>query len=913
MSEHSNKYNFNINNMSEHSDKYYLGIDIGGSHISSALIDCEAGELLETTLFNSSITSNGNRELILNEWKCALKQTVESLKDYSLCGIGVAVPGPFDYDNGICLMQEVNKYSSLYGVDVAKELRNMLGMNNDVPIVFENDAACFGMGESLQDAHKNMQNIIAITLGTGFGSAFIHKNQIIKESNRIPPHGELYSIPYLDGICEDYISSKWILNSYNTDAPQKADSVYTIAKRAMNEQDKKAIRIFCEFGKHLAGCLNKWVHSFNADCLVIGGSIARSSSLFLPSLKKHLQNTGSLITIKISEFMELSAIKGAAVLAENTTTQKSTKKINWRKSSQALMPQHLNNNELRQGDYILYPSFNIGDNKIFTGFDSLGAWLASKQYVMIDGIAGNDWQAMQNYLSVYFKEKNIPVKWYETSQFILAQEEIETLVQPFVSEDGDVWGKRTTLGLEDFFLDDIRHFKPGSSDGLHILIGTGAALANWSTLVYVEVPKNEIQYRMRAGQSVSIINTVGFSNPEIYKRLYFVDWVMNNRHKQSIYEKINVVADSQWRDNISWAFADSVYNGLKELSKNPIRVRPWFEAGAWGGQWLKNHVKELNQDEVNYAWSFELIVPENGIVLESNGYHLEIAFDWLMEREGENILGEDYKTFGSEFPIRFDYLDTVDGGNLSIQCHPSLDYIRNEFGENITQDETYYILDCKEDAQVYLGFQENINPQEFRNVLEESADKNVPVNITDYVQAHNAKKHDLFLIPNQTIHSAGKNNLVLEISATPYIFTFKMYDWLRFDLEGNPRPINIEHAFKNLDFSRKGKKVTEELISKPSVIEEKDDYTLVHLPTHQEHFYDIHRIEFTSAVQVQTNNKCFIMMLVEGTSVLIKTGPDKTPVRFNYAETFVIPAAIEKFEIINETKEPVKVIKAFVK
>ena len=254
----------------------------------------------------------------------------------------------------------------------------------------------------------------------------------------------------------------------------------------------------------------------------------------------------------------------------------------------------------------------------------------------------------------------------------------------------------------------------------------------------------------------------------------------------------------------------------------------------------------------------------------------------------------------------------MDGGNLSIQCHPSLDYIKNEFGEKITQDETYYILDCKENAQVFLGFQDSIDPEEFENVLHESTEKKIPVAITDYVQAHSAQKHDLFLIPNQTIHSAGKDNLVLEISATPYIFTFKMYDWLRLDLEGNPRPINIEHAFRNLDFSRKGDVVKNELISKPQTLTQTNEYRIVHLPTHKEHFYDVHRIEFSNSISLNTDGKCFIMMLVEGQAITVEID-GKAPVRYNYAETFIIPASVGKFTISNLTNDEIKIVKAFLK
>lgn len=510
--------------------------------------------------------------------------------------------------------------------------------------------------------------------------------------------------------------------------------------------------------------------------------------------------------------------------------------------------------------------------------------------------------------------KNYSLKIINTESLLKSSDEINRLAAPFLGGDDPLFGKKCTLRLRDFFTPGaLLKAVPDENADISIIAGPGAALAEWpGILIYIDIPKNEIQYRSRAGTIGNFGLLPGSGPAETYKRFYFVDWVVMNNHKREILAEIDLYADGQRPDLPVFINGEDLRRSAAEISCSPFRARPWFEPGAWGGKWMIKNIPGINKDVPNYAWSFELISPENGIIIESSSLMLEIPFDVLMSLEAKNILGSCHPAYGYEFPIRFDFLDTFSGGNLSLQCHPQPEYIKENFGESLAQEEAYYILDNAEESSVYLGFRDDIDPREFREALEKSEATGAEIDPEEFILKHSSKKHDVFLIPCGTIHGSGKNNLVLEISTTPYIFTFKMYDWVRKDLNGRLRILNIKRGMDNLCFDRKGNYAKEHLIPEPVLIERGNDWRLFDIPTHPTHSYRIHRYHFETNIELNTDNRCLVMSLTGGESIMIESANGRKAV-FSFAETFIIPAAAGNIRISNNSPGEAILTMAFIK
>ncbi len=889
----------------ENFTKYSIGIDVGGSHLSASIVNYDSNSIIEDSIQTIPIDASASIKEITTCFKNLINHVKASYNNYELVGIGIAMPGPFDYNRGISAISGLKKYDRLFGFNLKQYIASEFNLD-PMKVMFENDAACFGLGE-YWNSNIKPDRLICITLGTGFGATFIDNGHVIKNREDTSKNGELWNIPFKGDIAENIFAGRALLAAYENISGIKLNNVKELGDAAVT--DNLAIEVFNQFAIDLAEFISPWLIKFNADKFVIGGNISKAHPMFLPLFKKLIKDKGINTEICISDLLDKAAILGSALLIKSSINNVNNV---LRNSSQYLAPTI--KYDVEDGVYDIYPSFKT-KKKIINGFEELALTIINNKNIAIDGYIGVFFDDFREKLERELIKLGKKVYWWDVSSAYKSSEEIEELIKPFLGGDDPLFGMRCPFELIDFIdTKKIALYDFKETDTINIVIGCGASLIMPESFnIYIDLPKNELQFRMRAGSIFNLGADKLYSNKDMYKRFYFVDWIVLNKHKNRLQKNIDIIVDGQHPEMPLSMHGNEFRETLEAMSINAFRVRPWFEPGSWGGQWMKNNIKGLPQDVPNYAWSFELIVPENGLMIsDPDGLLFECSFDFLMYHNNKAVIGDASDRFGYEFPIRFDYLDTFDGGNLSVQCHPRKAYIKENFGETFTQDETYYILATQNNAEVYLGFQDDINADEFRDELEKSATNATPVDIKKYVQTHPANKHDLFLIPNGTVHGSGKDNLVLEISSTPYIFTFKMYDWLRNDLDGKPRTLNIKRAFENLYFDRKGERVKNEFISKPVQIANGDDWKLIHLPTHAEHFYDVHRYEFTTEITINTNNHFHILMLVEGSSIILKTEKDVT-FKMNYAETFVVSAAAGSYKLINESGELVKVVKAFMK
>lgn len=480
--------------------------------------------------------------------------------------------------------------------------------------------------------------------------------------------------------------------------------------------------------------------------------------------------------------------------------------------------------------------------------------------------------------------------------------EIKAMTDRFMTDDV-LFGYVTNLSLVDYFdsekLEATRRQIVQADQA--IVMGAGASLVvpADATLVYVDMARWEIQQRFRTHE----VKALGIDNRQDavslqYKRGYFNDWRILDRYKNGLFDRVDYWLDTNVKGNPKMIDRQTFFKGMNQTINGPFRVVPFFDPAPWGGQWMKE-VCGLDPTSKNYGWCFDCVPEENSLYLNVNGVLFEMPSINVVLLRSKDLLGEPVEArFGKDFPIRFDFLDTVGGGNLSLQVHPTTQFIRDSFGMYYTQDESYYLLDAKEGATVYLGLKTGINRDDMINDLREAQKGNIVFDAERYINRLPAKKHDHYLIPGGTVHCSGAGALVLEISSTPNLFTFKLWDWQRLGLDGKPRPINVERGKCVIDWKRNTGYVYNHLANQVTLVAEGDGWCEERTGLHPNEFIETRRHWFTKTVTHDTHGSVNVLNLVEGDEAVVKspTGAFE-PFVVHYAETFIVPACVGQYTI----------------
>lgn len=479
---------------------------------------------------------------------------------------------------------------------------------------------------------------------------------------------------------------------------------------------------------------------------------------------------------------------------------------------------------------------------------------------------------------------------------------VRAMTERFMTEDV-LFGYVTNLELADYF--DARKLSAAreeiaSSSRPVVVVGTGAGMVlPEAPLVYADMARWELQQRFRRHE----VRALGVDNRAEavslqYKRGYFNDWRVCDRYKDGLFHRVDYWLDTHCADRPKLIDRDTFLRGIEKTVSGPFRVVPFFDPAPWGGQWMKE-VCELDSSQPNYGWCFDCVPEENSLYFRIGGELFELPSVDLVLLRSRALLGEPVEArFGKDFPIRFDFLDTMGGGNLSLQVHPTTQFIRESFGMCYTQDESYYLLDAGKDAVVYLGLKRGIEPEAMMEDLRRAQRGEIVFDAERYVNRIPAKKHDHFLIPGGTVHCSGADSMVLEISSTPNLFTFKLWDWQRLGLDGKPRPINVERGSRVIDWGRDTDYVREHLMNHTRVVSRGEGWIEESTGLHPNEFIETRRHRFSVPVRHTTQHSVNVFNLLEGEEAVVESPSGAfEPFVVHYAETFIVPAGVGEYTI----------------
>jgi mannose-6-phosphate isomerase class I len=550
--------------------------------------------------------------------------------------------------------------------------------------------------------------------------------------------------------------------------------------------------------------------------------------------------------------------------------------------------------------------------QVGSGYRAAVADLSPGHVLAVDGPAAVDWDVVATQICDALAARDLAAKPVDVREHVATWPEILALTASALLEDDPDFAALSQTGLADFFA-EIPQVEP-VPHAVTVVFGPGAGLVAHSRLWYADLPKRYAEAAITTGVGRNLGQPAG-TGPGTTRRLFYIDWPVLDRHRDEIVADVDLWLDT--RDSLAptWLEGPALREALNRLAIQPFRTRPTFNTTSWGGHWAQEELG-FNPTAPNTALGYELIAPESGILVgDPDGARVELPLQVLVALHPQEVLGHAvHASFGTSFPIRFDYLDTVGGGNLSVHCHPQSDYMRRVFGWPYTQHETYYMMVGGEGGRVFLGLRHDADLEEFRREADRAVNDGVAFDIERYVQTFPAEPHQLFLIPAGTPHGSGEGNVVLEISATPYLYSLRFYDWLRKDSEGRQRPVHVGHAFENLNPGRSGDAVARELVQQPCSVRAGEGWREDLIGRLPEMFFEVRRFELEEGATVgdETDDRFHVLNIVAGDGVEVETDGGHV-YALAYAETLTIPASVGGYRVRAAGTGPVRYVKAFVR
>ena len=556
--------------------------------------------------------------------------------------------------------------------------------------------------------------------------------------------------------------------------------------------------------------------------------------------------------------------------------------------------------------------------------------------VAFDGYATADWSRMINLLSQQLKLRNIGLEAVDFRAAFKSEQEIRDLIDPLLEWDREkdptlLYGRIFRGGYEalldetnaeDFRL-RIAALRP-SDDTRRVVVvyGSGCLMPRMRDLYdvrcYFDVTPKESILRIRRGQYANLGDRTAQPANQVIRRCYYADFEMAVHLRGELLREglLDYYVASDRPDHLQLIPRKALEQILAALATYPFRCKPVYLEGVWGGTYVKK-LRNLPDTMRNCAWVFDLIPMEVSIVVEAGAEQLEFPFFSFVQREGEAIMGARcVEKFGGYFPIRFNYDDSYHStGNMSIQVHSGAQYNHDNYDELGRQDESYYVVVAGHHAKTFIGFRDDADIDAFIRDIKLADKEYKPVDYLKYVSYEDSKPGLQVMIPAGTVHSSGRNQVVLEIgSLTIGSYTYKLYDYLRPDFDGKPRPIHTWHGERNLVRERRTSWVRRNIVQQPRQVRGGDGWAEYIVGEHDLLYFTLRRLEFEKQIEDDTCGRFHVLTLVDGEHIRIRSvdHPERC-FDAEYMDMVVVPADMGRYVIENLRAEPICVHKTMLK